>query len=218
MHNNIEANSSTHSTHSINSFNPSLEAEKLVRAHIEESQTRILASLNCVAELEQAIHLIIQQVNQDGKVLLCGNGGSASDAQHFAAELVGRFELEKLAIPALALNTDGALMTALSNDYAYTQVFAKQVEAFATPKDILVAISTSGNSENVIEAILQAQKRGTPVIAMTGKGGGKIKDLLLLQDVHLCAPSDKTSHTQEIHGVWIHAICACLDQVFQKRA
>jgi D-sedoheptulose 7-phosphate isomerase len=192
--------------------------ENIVAEHIKQSQNSIQQSLACLSELERAIHLIISQVNQDGKVLLCGNGGSASDAQHFAAELVGRFELEKIAIPAIALNTDGALMTALSNDYSYEHVFAKQVDALGSSKDILIAISTSGNSANVIQAILTAQKRQMHVIAMTGRGGGKIKDILMDQDVHLCAPSDKTSHTQEIHGVWIHAICACIDQVYQRMA
>ena len=135
----------------------------------------------------------------DGKILACGNGGSAADAQHFAAELVGRFERERPELPAISLSTDTSLLTAVANDYSFEQVFAKQVRALGAKGDVLLAISTSGNSANVIAAVDAAHEREMRVVALTGKGGGRIGELLAPGDVHLCVPHARTMRIQEVH-------------------
>jgi D-sedoheptulose 7-phosphate isomerase len=147
----------------------------------------------------------------DGKILACGNGGSASDAQHFAAELVGRFERERPELPAIALSTDTSLLTAVANDYAFEQVFARQVRALGTKGDVLLAISTSGNSSNVVAAVEAAHEREMHVIGLTGKSGGRIGELLREGDVHLCVPHERTMRIQEVHLLTIHCLCDAID-------
>jgi D-sedoheptulose 7-phosphate isomerase len=147
----------------------------------------------------------------DGKILACGNGGSAADAQHFAAELVGRFERERPELPALSLATDTSLLTAVANDYSYEQVFAKQVRALGARGDILLAISTSGNSPNVAAAVDAAHQREMRVVALTGKGGGRVGELLRGDDVHLCVPHARTMRIQEVHLLAIHCLCDLID-------
>ena len=147
----------------------------------------------------------------NGKILACGNGGSAADAQHFVAELVGRFERERLPLAAVALNTDTSILTAVANDYGYEQVFARQVSALGQPGDVLVAISTSGNSPSVIRAVQAAQERDMTVIALTGKGGGQIGDMLGSHDFHLCVPHERTMRIQEVHGLLVHLVCDGID-------
>jgi D-sedoheptulose 7-phosphate isomerase len=147
----------------------------------------------------------------DGKILACGNGGSASDAQHFAAELVGRFERERPELPAIALTTDTSILTAVANDYTFEQVFAKQVRALGTRGDVLLAISTSGSSGNVIAAIEAARSRDMHVVAMSGKGGGRMNELLAPTDVHLCVPHTRTARIQEVHLLMIHCMCDAID-------
>ena len=147
----------------------------------------------------------------DGRILACGNGGSAADAQHFAAELVGRFERERPELPAIALTTDTSLLTAVANDYSFEQVFAKQVRALGRKGDVLLAISTSGNSANVIAAIEAAHEREMHVVALTGKGGGRIGELLGDGDVHLCVPHTRTARIQEVHLLTIHCLCDAID-------
>ena len=136
---------------------------------------------------------------------------SAADAQHFAAELVGRFERERPELPAIALSTDTSLMTAVANDYSFEQVFAKQVRALGGKGDVLLAISTSGNSPNVVAAVQAAQEREMRVVALTGKGGGRIGELLASGDVHLCVPHDRTARIQEVHLLTIHCLCDAID-------
>jgi D-sedoheptulose 7-phosphate isomerase len=148
-----------------------------------------------------------------GKILACGNGGSAADAQHFAAELVGRFERERRELAAIALTTDSSILTAIANDYHYDEIFSKQVRGLGKKGDILLAISTSGNSKNVIAAIEAAKKIGMHVIALTGNGGGKIAGLLGEQDIHLCAPSTRTARIQETHLVLLHGLCDGIDHL-----
>ena len=148
-----------------------------------------------------------------GKIMACGNGGSAADAQHFAAELIGRFERERQELAAIALTTDTSILTAVGNDYSYDEVFSKQVRGLGKKGDILLGISTSGNSKNVVKAIEAAKKIGIKIIALTGNGGGKIASLLDANDVHLCAPSNRTARIQETHLVLLHGLCDGVDHL-----
>ena len=144
-------------------------------------------------------------------VLACGNGGSAADAQHFAAEFVGRFERERPELGAIALTTDSSILTAVGNDYDFSVIFSKQVRALGQAGDVLLALSTSGNSANVIAAIEVAHERDMTVVALTGKGGGKIAALLRDTDVHVCVPHDRTARIQEVHLLALHCICDGVD-------
>jgi D-sedoheptulose 7-phosphate isomerase len=150
-------------------------------------------------------------VTSGGKVLACGNGGSAADAQHFAAEFVGRFERERPELGAIALTTDSSILTAIANDYSYDQVFAKQVRALGQSGDVLLAITTSGNSANVLLAIEAAHERDMTVVALTGRGGGKMHQALRETDVHICVPHERTARIQEVHLLAIHCICDGVD-------
>lgn len=158
-----------------------------------------------------AVDALFMTLANNGKILACGNGGSAADAQHFVAELVGRFERERLPLAAIALNTDTSIITAVGNDFGYDRIFSQQVNALGQPGDTLVAISTSGNSANVIQAIEAAHTRELRVIALTGKGGGQIGAMLTEDDVHLCIPHDRTLRIQEVHILLLHAICDGID-------
>jgi D-sedoheptulose 7-phosphate isomerase len=162
-------------------------------------------------DLAQATQVMVNSLKLGGKILACGNGGSAGDAQHFAAELVGRFERERMELGAIALTTDSSILTAIGNDYGFDEIFSKQVRAIGKKEDILLGISTSGNSPNVILAIKAAKKMGMRVVAFTGRGGGKIKDLLEPEDVHLCVPSERTARIQETHLLLIHCLCDGID-------
>ena len=161
--------------------------------------------------LAHAVELIFGALANNGKVLACGNGGSAADAQHFIAELVGRFERDRLPLAGVALNTDTSILTAVANDYGYDSIFERQVSALGQPGDVLVAISTSGNSPNVVKAVMAAHDRDMHVIAVTGKGGGKIRELLAAADIELCVPHDRTMRIQEAHIVLLHALCDGID-------
>ena len=161
--------------------------------------------------IENAANLCIDSLKKDGRVLICGNGGSAADAQHIAAELSGRFKKERDALAGIALSVDSSALTAIGNDYGFDKVFSRQVEAFGRDKDTLIAISTSGNSKNVIEAIKSAKKIGLYVITLSGKDGGKIKDL---GDVNIIVPSFNTPRIQEMHTMIGHMICAIIDEAF----
>lgn len=163
------------------------------------------------APLSASVDLVFGSLANNGKILACGNGGSAADAQHFIAELVGRFERDRLPLGGVALNTDTSIMTAVGNDYGFDAIFERQVIALGQPGDVLVAISTSGNSANVIRAIEAAHDREMPVIALTGKGGGKIGEILFDTDIHLCVPHDRTMRIQEVHIVLLHALCDGID-------
>jgi D-sedoheptulose 7-phosphate isomerase len=165
---------------------------------------------------EQIAHGIVAMTNclrAGGKVMACGNGGSAADAQHFAAELIGRFERERQELAAIALTTDTSILTAVGNDYSYDEIFSKQVRGLGKKGDILIGISTSGNSKNVVKAIEAAKKMGIKIIALTGNDGGKIAGLLDADDIHLCAPSTRTARIQETHLVLLHALCDGVDHL-----
>ena len=161
----------------------------------------------------QGVLAMAQCLQSGGKVMACGNGGSAADAQHFAAELIGRFERERQELAAIALTTDSSILTAVGNDYSYDEVFSKQVRGLGKQGDVLLAISTSGNSKNVVKAIEVAKKIGIKIIALTGNGGGKIATLLDKDDIHLCAPSTRTARIQETHLVLLHGLCDGVDHI-----
>jgi D-sedoheptulose 7-phosphate isomerase len=161
----------------------------------------------------QGVLAMAQCLQSGGKVMACGNGGSAADAQHFAAELIGRFERERQELAAIALTTDSSILTAVGNDYSYDEVFSKQVRGLGKKDDVLLAISTSGNSKNVVKAIEAGKKIGIKIIALTGNGGGKIATLLDKDDIHLCAPSTRTARIQETHLVLLHGLCDGVDHV-----
>jgi len=187
--------------------------------------TRILNDFNASAALTlacadvltpqivAAVNLLSNAFSAGNKVLACGNGGSAGQCQHFSAELVGRFERERPPLPAFSLTTDTSILTAISNDYEFDQIFVKQVQALGQAGDILLAISTSGNSSNVIRAIEVAHEREMHVIALTGKDGGKIASLLAGEDVQICVKHTRTAHVQEIHALIIHCLCDGIDFV-----
>jgi D-sedoheptulose 7-phosphate isomerase len=161
----------------------------------------------------QGVLAMTSCLQSGGKVMACGNGGSAADAQHFAAELMGRFERERQELAAIALTTDSSILTAVGNDYSYDEVFSKQVRGLGKKGDVLLAISTSGNSKNVVKAIEAAKKIGIKIIALTGNGGGKMAALLDKDDIHLCAPSTRTARIQETHLVLLHGLCDGVDHV-----
>ena len=163
------------------------------------------------APLVSAAQRMVQCLLNEGKILSCGNGGSAADAQHFAAELLNRFEKERPPLAAMALSTDTSTITSIANDYHYDEVFSKQVRALGQADDILLAISTSGNSPNVMEAIKAAHDRQMSVVALTGRRGGKIAGLLGQDDVHICVPADRTARIQEVHLLCLHCMCDAID-------
>jgi D-sedoheptulose 7-phosphate isomerase len=158
-----------------------------------------------------AAHTIVTCITSGGKILSCGNGGSAADAQHFAAEFVGRFERERPGLAAIALTTDTSILTAIANDYSFQEIFAKQVQALGSPGDVLLAISTSGSSANVVAAIEAAHAKDMTVIALTGHQGGKIKEMLSDTDVHICVPHERTARIQEVHLLVLHCLCDAVD-------
>ena len=164
----------------------------------------------------QAAIMMLQCLMSDGKVLACGNGGSAADAQHFAAEMTGRFEKEIMELAALALTTDTSAITAIGNDYGFDHIFSKQVRALGRNGDVLLALSTSGNSANVIKAIEAAHERDMHVIALTGRDGGKIAAMLKDNDILLNVPHPRTARIQEIHILLIHAMCDCIDTMLTE--
>ena len=183
-----------------------------VAKHFEDSaQTKLDAVAVLAAPIAGAIEALTHCLINGGKILACGNGGSAGDAQHFAAELIGRFEAERQELAAIALTTDSSILTAVGNDYSFNQIFSRQVRGLGHAGDVLLAISTSGNSGNVIEAIRAAHQAEMRVIALTGKGGGQIGEMLNDDDIHLCVPADRTARIQETHLVIIHCLCDGID-------
>src|SRR5690606_30321723 len=181
-------------------------------SHFRDAMAACEASMQALsAPLASAVDMLFAALANNGKILACGNGGSAADAQHFIAELVGRFERERLPLAGIALNTDTAILTAVGDDYGFEEIYERQVGALGQPGDLLVAMSTSGNSANVVRAVQAAHDREMSVIALTGKGGGVISELLTAHDVHLCVPNDRTMRIQEIHALMLHAMCDGID-------
>jgi D-sedoheptulose 7-phosphate isomerase len=182
-----------------------------IAEHLRESSATLARMANNIGPVEEAAAQLCRALQAGKKLITFGNGGSAADAQHFAGELMCRFETERHSLPAVALSTDTSVLTAIGNDYAYEQVFARQVHALAQPGDVVVAISTSGNSPNVLEAVKEAKRKKAFTIGLTGGTGGKLKDAV---DLCICSPSPRTAHIQECHIALIHGICALIDEAF----
>ena len=189
-----------------------MDSIKRITQHFEASAQLKLSTAQVLAPtIADAAQLMVNCLLADGKILACGNGGSAADAQHFSAELLNRFEMERPGLACIALTTDSSTLTSIANDFSFEQIFSKQVRALGRKGDVLLAISTSGNSLNVIEAIHAAHERNVHVVALTGRNGGKIGQLMTKQDVHICVGSDITARIQEVHLLTLHCLCDAID-------
>jgi len=182
--------------------------KQLFKASLETKQRALEVLPDAITA---AALLIVKSLLAEGKILCCGNGGSAGDSQHFSSELLNRFERERPSLPAIALTTDTSTLTSIANDYSYNEVFSKQVRALGRSGDILLAISTSGNSRNVLEAIKAAHQRSMSVVALTGRDGGAMRELLQNGDLEICVPSAVTARIQEVHLLVIHCLCDLID-------
>jgi D-sedoheptulose 7-phosphate isomerase len=185
--------------------------QRIQQQFFDSADLKYAAAEILAKPISDAVSAVVGCITGGGKVLACGNGGSAADAQHFAAEFVGRFERERPGLAALALTTDTSILTAVGNDYDFNSIFSKQVQALGSPGDVLLAISTSGNSANVLAAVDVAHAKEMTVIALTGRGGGKLRDQLTETDVHICVPHERTARIQEVHLLTLHCICDAVD-------
>jgi len=193
------------------------EQDKIARVkqHFKASiETKQQAMEALSPSIVSAAEMICRSLDKGGKVLSCGNGGSAGDAQHFSSEMLNRFEKQRPGLAAIALTTDSSTLTSIANDYDYSRVFSRQVEALGKSNDILLAISTSGNSENVLQAVKTAQAQQLGVIALSGHDGGKLSALLNKQAIEICVAASSTARVQEVHLLVIHCICDLIDQQF----
>ena len=183
-----------------------------ISENFSESAHLKLQSMDALAgPIAAAAERMVQCLRQDGKIMSCGNGGSAADAQHFSAEMLNRFEMERPGLAAIALTTDSSTLTSIANDFDYEQVFSKQVRALGRADDLLLAISTSGNSRNVVAAVQAAHECQIGVIALTGRHGGRMAELLLPADIHICVPAQSTARIQEVHLLTLHCLCDAID-------
>jgi DnaA initiator-associating protein len=185
--------------------------EKIKANFTESIQTKIAAGEVLPEVIEAATLMMVHALMNGNKILSCGNGGSAGDAQHFSSELLNRYERDRPSLPAIALTTDSSTITSIANDYSYDEVFSKQVRALGQAGDILLAISTSGNSRNVINAMEAALSRDMTIVALTGKDGGEMAGLLGPHDVEIRVPSNRTARIQEVHLLVIHNLCEGID-------
>lgn len=189
------------------------DAETKVSIHFAESiSVKEAAAAALVEPIAAGGRLMGRCLQNDGKILSCGNGGSAADSQHFSSELLNRFERERPGLPGVALTTDSSTLTSIANDYAYQDIFAKQVRALGRTGDVLLAISTSGNSENVNRAIVAAHERGMHIVALSGRDGGAMAPLLAAEDIEIRVPAERTARIQEVHLVAIHCLCDLIDE------
>jgi D-sedoheptulose 7-phosphate isomerase len=185
-----------------------------IRRHFDDSAQAKLQARDTLAQpIADAAQALVTCLMNDGKILVCGNGGSAADAQHFAAELINRFEIERPALAAIALTTDSSVLTSIANDYDFSQIFSRQVRGLGMADDMLIAISTSGNSINVVEAVHAAHQRDMRVIALTGREGGTMGELLDANDFHLCVHAESTARIQEVHLLILHCLCDAIDHL-----
>lgn len=190
-----------------------MSLENIIKEQIEASiLTKQRALETLVPAISQAAQLCAQRLSEGNKILSCGNGGSAGDAQHFSSELLNRYSMERPPLPAIALTTDTSTLTSIANDYSYEEVFSKQIKALGNGSDLLLAISTSGNSRNVIQAIDVAHDKEMTVIALTGKDGGAMAALLRPTDIEIRVPSEITARIQEVHLLVIHCLCDLIDR------
>ena len=185
--------------------------DRLLNHFSASIDTKIKASEVLPPFIEHAANMMVASLVNGGKILSCGNGGSAGDSQHFSSEMLNRFERERPALPAIALTTDSSTVTSIANDYSYNEIFSKQIRALGNKGDILLAISTSGGSKNVIEAIKAAHDRELQVVALTGKDGGDMAALLTQDDIEIRVPSNVTARIQEVHLLVIHCLCDLID-------
>ena len=192
-------------------------AARITRNFTDSANLKLAAAETLAGPIARAAELLVETLRGGGKILACGNGGSAADAQHFAAELVNRFEIERPPLAALALTTDTSNLTSIANDYAYQQVFSKQLRALGRRGDALIAITTSGNSANVLEAVHAAHEIGVRVVALTGNGGGKMAGALRADDAHVCVPHKSTARIQEVHLLSLHCLCDAIDSLLFPR-
>ena len=191
-----------------------MDIELRIRNHFLDSiETKKNALEELIIPIKHAANCISRSLLNEGKILSCGNGGSAGDAQHFSAELLNRFEIERPGLPAVALTTDSSTLTAIANDYEYDQIFSKQILALGTNRDVLLAISTSGNSSNIVKAVQAAHERNMIVLSLTGNKGGKLAKLLKGDDIEIRVPSDRTARIQEVHILVIHCLCDIIDSI-----
>ena len=191
-----------------------MDLQARITSHFTSSiQAKEKSKSVLVESLAEAIALMASALQSKNKIMACGNGGSAADAQHFSAELLNRFERERRPLAAIALTTDTSTLTSIANDYHYNQIFSKQVMGLGQPGDVLLAISTSGNSENVITAIKVAHELNIKVVALTGKAGGAISPILSSDDAHICVPSEQTARIQEVHLLCLHCLCDGIDSI-----
>ncbi len=190
-----------------------MDLVKRITQHFHDSiDTKAEASQVLPAQLAYASQMMVETLMNEGKILACGNGGSAGDSQHFSSELLNRFERERPGLPAMALTTDSSTLTSIANDYSYNEVFSKQIRALGQPGDLLLAISTSGNSANIIQAIQAAHEREMRIVALTGKDGGNMASLLAQDDCEIRVPSQVTARIQEVHLLAIHCLCDLIDE------
>src|SRR5947207_8711960 len=186
--------------------------EQRIQQHfIDSADLKYQAAESLSKPIAAAVQAVLACLTGGGKVLACGNGGSAADATHFAAEFIGRFERERPGLAAIALTTDTSILTAIGNDYDFNVIFSKQVQALGSPGDVLLALTTSGNSANVLAAVEAAHAKEMTVIAVTGRGGGKMREQLTETDVHICVPHERTARIQEVHLLTLHCICDAVD-------
>ncbi|MDO6620043.1 MULTISPECIES: phosphoheptose isomerase [unclassified Shewanella] len=186
--------------------------ERIKDSFTESIQTKIDAAEALPESIEKAAEMMVQCLLSGNKILACGNGGSAGDAQHFSAELLNRYEIERPPLPAIALSCDTSTITAIANDYSYDEIYSKQIMALGQPGDILLAISTSGNSGNIIKAMEAALSRDMTIVALTGKDGGAMAGLMSAGDVEVRVPSNVTARIQEVHLLAIHCLCDNIDR------
>ncbi|MFT3663891.1 phosphoheptose isomerase [Piscinibacter sp.] len=185
--------------------------QRIQQQFFDSADLKYAAAEMLAKPIADAVNAVVGCITAGGKVLVCGNGGSASNAQHFAAGFVGRFERERPGLAALALSTDSALLTAVGKDYGFDTVFAKQVQALGSPGDVLLAISTGGQSGDVLAAVDAARAKDMTVIALTGRGGGRLRERLGETDVHVCVPHERGARIQELHLLVLHCLCDAVD-------
>ena len=189
-----------------------MNPEKLIAEHFKASADSILANQHLASSINDAANKMINCFDNGGKLMVCGNGGSAADAQHLSSELLNRYHRERPELPGITLTTDASTLTSIGNDYDYDQVFSKQVRALAQPHDILMVITTSGNSGNILKAVETAHEKSISCIALNGKKGGKLSPQLNENDIDIIVDGDVTARIQEVHGLIIHCLCEIIDE------